>query len=318
MSKTTNKPNILIRLLAWIWHGLDGLRKVLHLIVLLALFLLVFGIMSADAPVLPSEAVLRIQPAGFLVEELEGDPFDRAIGELVGDAPAQAVVQDIVDALRFASTDDRIRGVHLDLGALGGGGLPKLQRVADAVREFRESGKPIIATADFLSQGAYHIAAHADEVYLHPEGVLFLRGFGSFRVYFKDLIDTLKIDWNIFRVGTYKSVGEPYTRMDMSDEAREDISRLMTQLWTFYRADIVNARELDDGDVDEYANGLLPLLEAAGGDFATAALSQGLVDGLMNRSEVRDRLIEIGGADPDFPDAPGRRICRRISRRCAC
>jgi protease-4 len=297
------KPNILIRLLTWIWHGLDGLRKVLHLILMLALFLVFFGIMSSEAPVLPSKAVLAIKPAGFLVEELEGDPFDRAVAELVGDAPAQTVVQDIVDALEFASTDDRIHGVHLDLGSLGGGGLPKLERVADAIREFRDSGKPVIASADFMSQGGYYLAAQADEVYLHPEGMILLRGFGSFRTYFSDLIEKLRIDWNIFRVGTYKSFVEPYTRMDMSDEAREDISHLTDQLWAFYRADIVNARGLEDGDIDEYANGLLDLADAADGDMATAALAQGLVDGLKNHAEVRERLIEIGGADPDVPDA---------------
>ncbi len=299
-----SKPNILIRLLSWVWHGLDGLRKVLHLILLLVLFLGFVGIMSGDAPVLPSQAVLEIKPAGFLVEELEGDPFDRAIGELVGDAPAQTVVQDIVDALDYASTDDRIKGVHLDLGSLGGGGLPMLERIADAIRAFRESGKPVIASADFMSQGGYYIAAHADEVYLHPEGMILLRGFGSFRTYFNDLIDKLKIDWNIFRVGTYKSFVEPYTRMTMSDEAREDVSRLSNQLWDFYRADIVNARGLDDGDIDRYANGLLDLLDAADGDLATAALSQGVVDGLRNHAEIRARLLEIAGADPDYPDAP--------------
>lgn len=299
-----SKPNIFLRILSALWHGADAVRKVLHLVVLLVVFVVFVGVVSGTAPVLPDGAVLEIRPQGFLVEEFEGDPFDRAVEELIGDPPPQTVVQDVVDALDYARDDDRIRAVHLELSRLGGGGLSKLQRIADAIREFRDSGKPVIASADFYSQGGYYIAAQADEVYLNPEGLMLLQGYGSFRTYYKEAIDKLRIDWNIFRVGTHKSYIEPYTRMTMSDEAREDVAQLTDTLWTLYRADVVNARGLDDGAVDAFANDLLALLEASGGDMATAALDNGFVDELLTRKQVRERLIEIAGEDPDFADAP--------------
>ncbi|MDX1518365.1 MAG: S49 family peptidase, partial [Woeseiaceae bacterium] len=299
-----SKRNVVFRFFAAVWRALDGLRKVLHLVVLLFLFIIVFGAVSGTAPVLPQKAVLEIAPAGFLVEEYQGDPFDRALEELVGDAPPQTVVQDVIDALDYARSDDRIAGVHLNLGGLAGGGLSKLQRIGEAILEFRNSDKPIIASGDFFSQGGYYLAAHADEAYLHPEGLVLLQGYGSYRTYYKDAIDKLRLDWNIFRVGTHKSYIEPYTRMDMSDEAREDVTRLTGQLWDMYVSDVARVRGLDENDLRRFSDELVDLVRDAGGDFATAVLGQDLVDGLKSRREIRQRLIEIAGADDEFADAP--------------
>lgn len=297
-----SKPNMFMRLIAAIWYGLNGVRKVLHLILLLIVFLVFFGAVSGTAPLLPKQAALEIRPVGSLVEEYEGDLYDRAIQDLLGDAPPQTVVQDVIDALEYASDDKRILAVHLDLSGFVGGGLSKLQRIAAAIGEFRASGKPVIASGDFFSQGGYYLAAHADETYLHPEGLVLLQGYGSFRTYYKEAIDTLRIDWNIFRVGTHKSYVEPYTRMTMSDDAREDVSRLTDQLWRMYAADVESARALDDGAIDRFSNDLLGLLQIADGDMAAVALNQGLVDGLRTRKEVRAQLIEIVGEDKEFAD----------------
>ena len=296
--------NVIVRFFSAIWRALDGLRKFLHLVVLLFLFVLVIGAASGTAPVLPDRAVLEIAPAGFLVEEYQGDPFDRALEELVGDAPPQTVVQDIVDALEYAENDERIAGVHLNLGNLAGGGLSKLQRIGEAIIDFRESGKPVIASGDFYSQGGYYLAAHADETYLHPEGLVLLQGYGSYRMYFSEAIEKLRLDWNIFRVGTHKAYVEPYTRMSMSDEAREDITRLTSQLWEMYVSDVALAREIDESAVRRFSDDLVSLVRAAGGDVAKAAMQQGLLDGLATRREIRQRLIEISGEDEEFQDAP--------------
>lgn len=299
-----NKPNIFVRFISTIWRALNGLRKVLHLVLLLFVFVVIFGALSGTAPVLPQQAVLEIRPAGFLVEEYQGDPFDRALEELVGEALPQTVVQDVVDALRYARDDDRIQAVHLDLSGLAGGGLSKLQRIGEAIAEFRNSEKPVIASGDFYSQGGYYLAAHADEAYLHPEGIVLLQGYGSYRTYYKDAIDKLRMDWNIFRVGTHKSFVEPYTRMSMSDEAREDVDRLTSQLWDMYVDEVAVSRGLSGDEVRRFSDELIPLVDAADGDLAAAALNLGLVDGLMNRREIRQRLIEIAGEDSEFADAP--------------
>ncbi len=286
-----------------VWSGVDGLRKIMHLVLLLLVFLVFFGAM-ADAPtVLPKSAALVIQPSGALVEQLAGDPYERAIGELLDEGNSQTLVQDIVDALQYAKEDDRIELVHLELSGLGSAGLSKLQTVGAALDDFRTSGKLVVASADFLSQGGYYLGARADELYLHPSGLVLLRGYGRYQNYFKDAIDKLRIDWNVFRVGTHKSFVEPYLRMDMSDEDRESTAHLTAQLWSMYRADVVAARGLDDGAIADFATNMIEHIDAASGDIAIAALDHGLVDGLLKRTGVRELLIDYVGEDAENEDA---------------
>ena len=177
--------------------------------------------------------------------------------------------------------------------------MPKLQRIARAIEDFRQSGKRVIASADFMSQQAYFIAAHADEVYLHPEGGILLQGYGRFRTYFADAIEKLKLDWNIFKVGTFKSAVEPFERMDMSDADREATLNLIDQLWDAYLEAVAAAREIDAADVRNYAEGFTEALAAADGDLAKAAKGHQLVDELMTRTQLRELLIGYVGADEE-------------------
>jgi protease-4 len=298
----TQRKNLLVRLFSAFWSGVDGVRKILHLILLLVIFMVFIGAMSGAPPALPDSAALVIRPQGYLVEQLEGDPFDRALAELAGDGKPQVLVKDVVEALEFARDDDRIEVVFLELSGLMGAGLSKLQYVAGAIEDFRSSGKPVVASADFLNQQSYYLAAHADEIYLNPDGLVLINGYGAFRTYFRDAIELLRLDWNVFRVGTYKSAVEPITRMDMSDEARSSNSRLINQLWSLYSQDVETARDLDDGAIAMFTDELLGNVEAAGGDMATVAVERGLVDGLLTRTQIRDLLIEHVGSNPDKPD----------------
>ncbi|MDH4048284.1 MAG: signal peptide peptidase SppA [Gammaproteobacteria bacterium] len=282
-----------------IWAGIDGLRKVMHLLLLLFVFGIIFGALSSTAPLVPASSALLIQPVGSLVEELEGDPYDRAIAELLGESIPQTLVQDVVDGLKYAKEDSRIEGVVLDLSGLGRSGLSQLERVGNAIDDFRASDKPIVAVADFYGQGAIYLASRADEVYMHPEGAVLLSGFGSYRTYYRAAIEKLKIDWNIFRVGTHKSAVEPYMRDDMSEEDRSATVRLVDQLWERFQADIVRSRELEPGSLDERLRNFVPELRALDGDLAELALESGLVDGLMSRAEFNEHIMEWAGTDPD-------------------
>ena len=298
-----SKRSIVMRILSRLWTAVNGVRKVLHLLVMLFIFSIVFGAILSTAPRLPSEAALLIQPLGALVEQLEGEPYDRAIAELLGDEDAQTLVQDIVDGLEYARDDSRIKAVVLDLRALRGGGLSKLQRIGVALDEFRLSGKPVIANADFYSQQAYYLASHADEVYMHPDGLLLLPGFGVYRNYFKEAIDKLRIDWNIFRVGTHKSFVEPFMRTDMSEEDRSSTSRLLDQLWDTYKDEIAAARGIDVSVIDDFTNNLLENVRNESGDIAAVALRSGLVDGLMTRAAVDAKIVEHVGSRPNSSDS---------------
>jgi len=293
--------NPLIRLLSAIWSGLDGIRKILHLLLLLFVFIVFFNLAADQAVVRPSGAALTIEPYGELVEQLEGDPYDRAIATLLGDGKPQTMVQDIVEAFAYARDDERIEIVYLDLNRMLGAGLSKLQQIAAAMDNFRTSGKTIVASADFLSQQGYFLAAHADEIYLHPDGAVMFLGYGRFATYYKEAIDLLRIDWNVFRVGTHKSFVEPYTRTDMSDEDREASERLVSGMWQMYRDDVETARGLDAGSIEHFSNNLLDYVGRAGGDIAIAALDFGLVDELLTRTEVQQRMIDEVGEDEDRP-----------------
>ena len=297
-----SQRSIIARFFSALWSGVNGVRKVLHLILLVFLFLIFFGAMQDTPLVLPDRAVLVIKPTGSLVEQVQGDPFDRALAELAGDGSPQTLVQDVVDALEYAKDDDRIEVVYLELTSLFGGGLAKLQRVAAAIEDFRTSGKPVIAAADFMSQQGYYLAAHADEVYMHPEGIMLLQGYGRWRTYYKDVIDLLRLDWNVFRVGTHKSFVEPYIRMDMSPEDRESSQRWLDQLWSIYRADVEAARGLEDGAISAFTDGLLEHVAEQGGDIAKTAMEHGLIDDLLKRTDIREMLIDYVGPDPDNPD----------------
>lgn len=288
-----------VRLFSALWTGIDAVRKVLHLLILLIIFSVFVGALSSSGPMIQAKSALVIRPVGTIVEQLEGDPYDRALAELLENVQAQTLVQDIVDGLQYAKDDDRITAVYLDLSAMPGGGLSKLQRIAAAIDDFRAADKIVIANADFYGQGSYYLASHADEIYMHPDGLLILRGFGIYQNYFKQAIDNLKIDWNVFRVGTHKSFTEPYTSNSMSEPVRESMTSLLDQLWGLYKQDIQSARGIDENTIDSLLGNLIENAKSRDGELAELAVDLGFVDELLTRDEVRERIMDVVGADAD-------------------
>ncbi len=293
------------RLLGWIWRGLDGLRKVLHLILLLILFGGLWAAFSHSIPYVPHGAALVVAPQGPIVEQLTGDPIERAIADSLHHVPTQTLLRDLVEAIRAARDDARISALYLDLGGMSGAGVPKLAEIASAVESFRESGKPVIAFSDFYDQSQYYIAAHADEIYLDPQGVAFIDGFANYGLFVKDAIDKLAIDWNVFRVGEYKSATEMFSRNDMSPAEREESLAWLTALWGTYKADVARARRFEPERLQSYADDSVAALKRAGGDLAKMALDAELVTALEGRTGVEQRLKQITGPDGDDEDYLG-------------
>jgi protease-4 len=291
--------NMVKKIVNWVWTGVDTLRKVLHLFVLLFLFAVAISASLDSAPLLPSNAALVISPAGSIVEQMEGTAYDRAIAEFLGEESPQTLLQDILDGLEFAKDDERIKAVVLDLRNMGGSGLSKLRVLGDAIEDFRESDKPVLAMSNYYSQGSYYLAAHADEAYLHEDGFLFFTGFGVYQNYYKSTIDKLLIDWNVFRVGTHKSAVEPYLRNDMSNESRESLGHLIGQLWSLYQADIVEARELSFGAIDDITNNFVDLVASGNGRLGDVYVERGLLDGLLTQAEFQEKVLEYVEKDPD-------------------
>ena len=235
------------RVLAWIWSGLDGLRKILHLILLLLIFGIIGSLFSRPSPFVPDKAALVIAPQGPIVEQFTGDPLQRALEQSMRRLPSETRLRDVIDAIVAARDDKRISSLYLDLGGLTGGGLAKLQEIAAAVDDFRKSGKPVIAYGDFYDQPQYFLAAHADEVYLDPQGVVYVDGYANYGMFIKDALDKLAVDWNVFRVGQYKSAVEMFTRNDMSPAEREESLAWLNSVWGTYKSEVAKARELATG-----------------------------------------------------------------------
>ena len=157
----------------------------------------------------------------------------------------------------------------------------------------------MVAYSDGMMQGQYYLAAQADEVYLHPQGMLLLEGFGRWRNYYKEGLDRYGIDVHVFRVGEYKSAVEPYLRDGMSPEAKEMSLEFYGDLWRDYLTDVAAARKIRPEDITSLIDAMPDRLRAAGGDLAKMALEAKMVDKLAPRDEVRKRLIDLVGEDKD-------------------
>lgn len=282
-----------------VWRGLDVLRRLLHLILLLLIFGFLIAALGGSAPQLPARGTLLLQPSGQIVEQRSGDPITIAFNEARGAGASETLLWDLTDAIRAAAGDRRVAAIGLQLDYLAGAGLPTLDEVAAAMLEFRASGKKIIAWGTSLSRSQYYLAAHADEIYLDPMGEVLLEGYGQYRMYFKGLLDKLAVEVHLFRAGEYKSAAEDLVRRNMSPEDREASLAYLEALWGEWTRKVAAARGLEPEAIDQYANGYIEALRGNAGDSAQLALDAGLVTGLKNANGIVDRLAELGGRDPD-------------------
>ena len=285
------------RILAGLWLGLDGLRKFLHLLLLLVIFGFVVGALRTSIPRIEDNSALVIAPRGEIVEQLTGDPIDQALARAQGTRQAETLLWDLVDALESAKKDARIKAVVLDLDNMSSGGQPTLAELTAAIKDFRSSGKKVIAHSTYYGQEQYYVAAAADEIYLDPLGFVAIDGFERYRTYYKELFDKLGVEVNLFRVGAYKSAAEVYVRNDMSPEDREESLAYLNALWASYRNAVAESRGIKPEDISTYVANSVPALLAAKGDAAKVALDAKLVTGLKSSLEVERRMVELVGVD---------------------
>jgi len=258
-----------------------------------------------DKPVVYADnAALVLNLNGVLVDQPKlVDPFDQVIGELVESKSVvnEIAISDVVNVINNAKTDNSISALVLDLALLKPASLSKLTDISDALAAFKESNKPIYAYGDHFSQEQYFLASFADEILLNPAGGVLLQGYGSYSLYFKDAIDKLNLSSHVFRVGTYKSFVEPFTRSDMSAESKESKLNWLNQLWGTYTKVVAENRSIDANDVAPKADLFIERLQAVNGDIAQYALQQKLVDKLLTREEISRYLTKkLNGESEQF------------------
>ena len=282
-----------------VWRGLDGLRRFLHLLLLLAIFGFVIGALRSGIPHLPARAALVIHPQGRIVEQLASDPIERAFSQASGRGEIQTLLWDLTESIDAAAKDKRVAALVLELDDLQGAGQPALEEIAASLARFRAAGKKVVAQATTYSQAQYYLAAHSDEVYLDPQGTVLLDGYERYRMYIKGALEKLSVDIHLFRVGAYKSAAETYVRKDMSPEDREESLTYLGALWSGYQDAVGKARKLPPGAVANYANSFIEKLKAAHGDEGDVALKAGLVTALKSAPDVERRVVELVGEDHD-------------------
>ena len=282
-----------------VWHFINGSRKVfLNLLFLLFIYAIYIAMVQpAEKLRLKPDTTLVIRPYGNIVEQYTSTAMDRALQEATGQDRSETRLRDMLEAIHLAAGDDDIVQLVIDPSYMWGAGLAALKDLGHAVDAFRSTGKPIIALADSLNQQQYYLASMADEVWLNPGGLVWIDGFSNYRQYYREGLEKLSVDINLFRVGEYKSAMEPYIRDDMSESAKEAGKYWLNNLWQQYLEGISENRGIPVGALQKAIDDFPNEIEKADGDFAQYALVSGLVDRLMVAPETRQELARRGTPD---------------------
>ena len=288
----------LTRFFLGIWYVIDGTRKlVLNFIFLLILYFVVLAVIDTDDTVIiKQDTALVLRPYGKIVEQYSGTPLDRILQQATEQERSETRLRDIVEAITRARDDDRIVRLVIVPTNMWRIGMASLLEIEAAVADFKTSGKPVITLADNLSQQQYYLAAFADEIWLHPKGIVWIDGFSAYRQFYREGLDKLEVEVNLFRVGEYKSAMEPFIRDDMSPEAKEANLYWIGSLWQQYLEGVSRNRGIPLDNLSEAINDFANGLQAVDGDFAQFALKLGLVDRLVSRPEAHLMLAGMGAA----------------------
>ena len=287
-----------MRFVRAIWKLLVGVKDALVLLFMLMFFGLLYAGLSAK-PAAIGDGVLAMDLDGVLVEQASRPD---AVAAFVGaeNVTREFELRDLIAALDTAKDDSRVKAIALDLDGFLGGGQPAIAALGEKIREVKKD-KPVIAFATGYTSDRYQIAAHASEIWMPAMGVLAIAGPGGNNLYFKGLLDKLGVTANVYRVGTYKAAVEPFTRSDMSPEARENSQALAGALLETWREDVARGRPAATAGMARLLGDPVGVTRAANGDIAKAALDLKLIDRIGERRNYEERLAQLGGKDSDGP-----------------
>ena len=249
-----------------------------------------FSTMSTDKFILQNNSVLNLRLDGAIVERVaEPDPFTSMLSSQY---PSAMGLNDIVGAIRKAKSNDNIKGIYLDSRMISAS-MATLAEIRNELENFKENGKFIVAYADTYTQGGYYLASIADKIAINPQGMLDLHGLSSNPIFFKDALDKLGVEMQIFKVGTYKSAVEPFTQNEMSEANREQVNSYLHDAWSFMRSDFAVSRSLTEDQIDSVAN-KMPMLQST-----EYLLTANLVDTLLYETEMKNYLRELLDIEED-------------------
>lgn len=283
----SGKPNFLVRLARGTWRTVDLSRRLLVNLLFLLVIFVVIALLMEDKPVaLAERTVLVVSPVGNIVEQYTRSPMDQFTDRLFDREVPETRLRDIIDAIAKAKRDPKIDRLLIWPDGVLSVGVSQLQEIARAVDDFKESGKPVHAYSESMLQQHYYLASLADELWLHPEGLVLLEGYDVYRNYFAEALDKLAVNVHLFRVGEYKSAAEPFVRNDMSPESKEANRYWLDGLWDQFLVQVAPRRGMTPEQLEEVVTNYAEHLAAAGGSPAQMAVATGLVDRVADREEL--------------------------------
>lgn len=254
--------------------------------------LVVFGMASSaeSETQVNDNSVMTLNLNGVVNERSSAStPFDF----LLSQADMQSYgLDDILASIKKAKENDKIKGIYLQCNVISTG-WASLQAIRDALVDFKESGKFIVAYADNYMQGSYYIASVADKVVLNPSGGVDWRGLAAGATYYKDLLDKLGVEMQVFKVGTYKSAVEPFLTNEMSDANREQLTEFLQSIWSNVTKAVAESRHLSVEQLQATADSSMLFRPAE------ESIQRGLADTLMYKSDMRNYLKQLMNLEED-------------------
>ena len=243
-----------------------------------------FGIVStADTEtIVKKNSVMMLDLNGVLVERTQESPLG-ILSQLFSDDSNTYGLDDILSSIKKAKENENIKGIYLQASMLGTS-YASLQEIRNALLDFKESGKFIIAYGDSYTQGLYYLSSVADKVLLNPKGMIEWKGIASAPLFYKDLLQKIGVEMQVFKVGTYKSAVEPFISTEMSPANREQVTAFINSIWEEVTQGVSASRSLPVDSLNALADRMLMFYPAE------ESVQCGLADTLIYRNDVRNYL----------------------------
>ncbi len=260
-------------------------------------FVLFLGILSAIGSSRESEkklkenSVYELELSGNLIERSEDNPLEAVFGEIMNTPSQESIgLDDVLENIRKAKNNPLIKGIYLKNGMLIGG-ISSLTEIRQALIDFKQSGKFIVAYADLYEQTNYYLASVADKMYINPEGVVDLRGISTQLMFFKNTLEKVGVEMQVVRVGTYKAAVEPFINTSMSDANRKQVESMTASVWDGIVREIATSRKLEIEKINNFADEMMTFQPSS------KLIEYQLVDSLVYEDQMEDILKTLVGAD---------------------
>ena len=273
------------------------LACVLAIVITTVVFILmgigaVSGIIASlkdDVGKIERNSILFLDLNGSVEERAEDNP----LASIIDSEHNFYGLDEIIAAIKEAKANENIKGIYLQAGAVEGASGASLEEIRGELASFKESGKFIVAYGDQYSQELYYLATVADKLILNPQGSIAWHGLASSPIFYKDLLEKVGVEMQIFKVGTYKSAVEPFMATEMSDANREQLSELLDSTWDEILTAVSVSRSVPKEVLDKYADKFMDYRQAE------EYVACGMADTLLYKDGVLDYLKSLTGVAGD-------------------